>query len=138
MGLLIGPRGNTLKAMEKVLFFRNTTWTNFVQIQYNVDTMKVSGCKIVIRGKGSVKEGKVQVWLTITISMMMMIEMNIITYVSCLRKNFNEMVRLAIWHHYASSLSQVRDQPMPGEDEPLHAYVEVEYWNTIEIEIEGM
>ena len=22
-------------------------------------------------------------------------------------------------------LSQVRDQPMPGEDEPLHAYVEV-------------
>jgi len=55
MGLLIGPRGNTLKAMEKV-----------------------SGCKIVIRGKGSVKEGKVQ----------------------------------------------VRDQPMPGEDEPLHAYVE--------------
>ena len=25
MGLLIGPRGNTLKAMEKVLFFRNTT-----------------------------------------------------------------------------------------------------------------
>ena len=26
---------------------------------------------------------------------------------------------------YASNLSQVRDQPMPGEDEPLHAYVEV-------------
>ena len=42
-------------------FFRNTTCLNFVQIQYNVDTMKVSGCKIVIRGKGSVKEGKVQV-----------------------------------------------------------------------------
>lgn len=53
MGLLIGPRGNTLKAMEKV-----------------------SGCKIVIRGKGSVKEGKVM------------------------------------------------GKPMPGEDEPLHAYVE--------------
>ena len=51
-----------------------------------------------------------------------------------LRKNFNEMVRLVIWHHYASSLSQVRDQPMPGEDEPLHAYVEVEYWNHNEIE----
>ena len=39
----------------------------------------MSGCKIVIRGKGSVKEGKVN----------------------------------------------IRDQPMPGEDEPLHAYVEV-------------
>ena len=26
---------------------------------------------------------------------------------------------------YASTVSQVRDQPMPGEDEPLHAYVEV-------------
>ena len=36
VGLLIGPRGNTLKAMEK-------------------DT----GAKIIIRGKGSVKEGKV-------------------------------------------------------------------------------
>ena len=36
VGLLIGPRGNTLKAMER-------------------DT----GAKIIIRGKGSVKEGKV-------------------------------------------------------------------------------
>ena len=36
VGLLIGPRGNTLKNMEK-------------------DT----GAKIIIRGKGSVKEGKV-------------------------------------------------------------------------------
>ena len=35
VGLLIGPRGNTLKTMEK-------------------DT----GAKIIIRGKGSVKEGK--------------------------------------------------------------------------------
>ncbi|CAL4088135.1 unnamed protein product, partial [Meganyctiphanes norvegica] len=55
VGLLIGPRGNTLKAMEK-------------------DT----GAKIIIRGKGSVKEGKVG------------------------RKDGG---------------------PMPGEDEPLHAYV---------------
>lgn len=39
VGLLIGPRGNTLKAMEK-------------------DT----GAKIIIRGKGSVKEGKVSVF----------------------------------------------------------------------------
>ena len=37
VGLLIGPRGNTLKSMEK-------------------DT----GAKIIIRGKGSVKEGKVR------------------------------------------------------------------------------
>ena len=55
VGLLIGPRGNTLKSMEK-------------------DT----GAKIIIRGKGSVKEGKVG------------------------RKD---------------------GQPLPGEDEPLHAYV---------------
>lgn len=55
VGLLIGPRGNTLKAMER-------------------DT----GAKIIIRGKGSVKEGKVG------------------------RKD---------------------GQPLPGEDEPLHAYI---------------
>jgi len=55
VGLLIGPRGNTLKAMEK-------------------DT----GAKIIIRGKGSVKEGKV---------------------------------------------SRKDGQMLPGEDEPLHAYV---------------
>merc|ERR1719431_2011954 len=55
VGLLIGPRGNTLKTMEK-------------------DT----GAKIIIRGKGSVKEGKIG------------------------RKD---------------------GQPLPGEDEPLHAYV---------------
>uniref|UniRef100_T1JNQ7 Branchpoint-bridging protein n=1 Tax=Strigamia maritima TaxID=126957 RepID=T1JNQ7_STRMM len=55
VGLLIGPRGNTLKAMEKE-----------------------TGAKIIIRGKGSVKEGKVG------------------------RKD---------------------GQPLPGEDEPLHAYV---------------
>lgn len=55
VGLLIGPRGNTLKSMEK-------------------DT----GAKIIIRGKGSVKEGKVG------------------------RKD---------------------GQPLPGEDEPLHAFV---------------
>ena len=36
VGLLIGPRGNTLKAMERE-----------------------NGAKIIIRGKGSVKEGKV-------------------------------------------------------------------------------
>jgi len=55
VGLLIGPRGNTLKKIEKE-----------------------SDCKIMIRGKGSVKEGKV------------------------FRKDGN---------------------PLPGEDEPLHALV---------------
>ncbi|XP_022091068.1 splicing factor 1-like isoform X2 [Acanthaster planci] len=55
VGLLIGPRGNTLKKLEK-------------------DT----GTKVMIRGKGSVKEGKVG------------------------RKD---------------------GQPLPGEDEPLHALV---------------
>ena len=55
IGLLIGPRGNTLRQLEK-------------------DT----GAKIIIRGKGSIKEGKVG------------------------RKD---------------------GQPLPGEDEPLHAYI---------------
>ncbi|BES91652.1 Hypothetical protein domain [Nesidiocoris tenuis] len=55
VGLLIGPRGNTLKSMERE-----------------------TGAKIIIRGKGSVKEGKVG------------------------RKD---------------------GHPLPGEDEPLHAYV---------------
>ncbi|KAH9418462.1 Splicing factor 1 [Dermatophagoides pteronyssinus] len=55
VGLIIGPRGNTLKGMER-------------------DT----GAKIIIRGKGSVKEGK---------------------------------------------LARKDGQPLPGEDEPLHAFV---------------
>ena len=55
VGLLIGPRGNTLKSMEK-------------------DT----GAKIIIRGKGSIKEGK---------------------------------------------LGRKDGQPLPGEDEPLHAFL---------------
>ncbi|OQV24906.1 Splicing factor 1 [Hypsibius exemplaris] len=57
VGLLIGPRGNTLKQLEK----------------------DVGGyCKIIIRGKGSVKEGK---------------------------------------------LGRGNRDPLPGEDEPLHAYI---------------
>lgn len=55
VGLLIGPRGNTLKTLEK-------------------DT----GAKIIIRGKGSIKEGKV---------------------------------------------GRSDGQPLPGQDEPLHAYI---------------
>ncbi|CAH8433691.1 unnamed protein product [Dicrocoelium dendriticum] len=55
VGLLIGPRGNTLKALEKE-----------------------TGAKVIIRGKGSVKEGKV---------------------------------------------GRRDGLPMPGEDEPLHAFV---------------
>jgi splicing factor 1 len=53
IGLIIGPRGNTLKSLEKE-----------------------TGAKIIIRGKGSVKEGKV---------------------------------------------AHRNGQPLPGEDEPLHA-----------------
>lgn len=55
VGLIIGPRGNTLKGMERE-----------------------TNAKIIIRGKGSVKEGK---------------------------------------------LARKDGQPMPGEDEPLHAFV---------------
>nr|CAH8871500.1 unnamed protein product [Trichobilharzia regenti] len=55
VGLLIGPRGNTLKALEKE-----------------------TGAKVIIRGKGSVKEGKV---------------------------------------------GRRDGLPMPGEDEPLHAFI---------------
>lgn len=55
VGLLIGPRGNTLKSMERE-----------------------TRAKIIIRGKGSVKEGKV---------------------------------------------ASKDGQPLPGEDEPLHAFV---------------
>jgi splicing factor 1 len=54
VGLLIGPRGNTLKALEQE-----------------------TGAKIIIRGKGSLKEGKLN----------------------------------------------RRDGPLPGENEPLHAYI---------------
>ncbi|KAI1714174.1 splicing factor 1 helix-hairpin domain-containing protein [Ditylenchus destructor] len=54
VGLLIGPRGNTLKSLEAE-----------------------TGCKIIIRGKGSVKEGKLG----------------------------------------------RREGPLPGENEPLHAYI---------------
>lgn len=55
VGLLIGPRGNSLKNLEKE-----------------------TGAKIIIRGKGSVKDGK---------------------------------------------LARKEAGPMPGEDEPLHAYI---------------
>lgn len=54
VGLLIGPRGNTLKALEME-----------------------TGAKIIIRGKGSIKEGKLG----------------------------------------------GRQGPLPGENEPLHAYI---------------
>ncbi|KAL3310207.1 Splicing factor 1 [Cichlidogyrus casuarinus] len=56
VGLLIGPRGNTLKALEKE-----------------------TNAKIIIRGKGSVKDGKI---------------------------------------------GRLDGMPLPGEDEPLHAYVQ--------------
>ena len=69
MGLLIGPRGNTLKAMEKVFaafifIIKRDAYSNIVLMK--LSPSKVSGCKIVIRGKGSVKEGKVQVCIQVT------------------------------------------------------------------------
>ncbi|KAK9693916.1 Zinc knuckle [Popillia japonica] len=67
VGLLIGPRGNTLKTMEKE-----------------------TGAKIIIRGKGSVKEGKVG------------------------RKDGQPL---------PESCGKGNGQPLPGEDEPLHAYI---------------
>ena len=74
VGLLIGPRGNTLKCKKRpVSWFENVlTGRSFPAMERD------TGAKIIIRGKGSVKEGKVG------------------------RKD---------------------GQPLPGEDEPLHAYV---------------
>lgn len=81
VGLLIGPRGNTLKAMErdvrvKQLPFCLPRHTNVSFFFFFA--IKQSSAKIVIRGKGSVKEGKV---------------------------------------------SRKDGQPLPGEDEPLHAFI---------------
>lgn len=78
VGLLIGPRGNTLKNLEKEVSVRQP------MIQFMIDWLIITivilktGAKIIIRGKGSVKEGKIG------------------------RKD---------------------GQPLPGEDEPLHAYI---------------
>lgn len=78
VGLLIGPRGNTLKSMyflKSFIFLISI----IIFLYYSILAMeKETGAKIIIRGKGSVKEGKVG------------------------RKD---------------------GQPLPGEDEPLHAYI---------------
>lgn len=71
VGLLIGPRGNTLKCKKKSGY---NCFVTFKIIEYLAAMEKDTGAKIIIRGKGSVKEGKV-------------------------------------------------GKPLPGEDEPLHAYV---------------
>lgn len=74
VGLLIGPRGNTLKSKNVfTIFFIAVLFVFFL-----IAMEKETGAKIIIRGKGSVKEGKVG------------------------RKD---------------------GQPLPGEDEPLHAYI---------------
>lgn len=73
VGLLIGPRGNTLKGTNFILFFFSIC-NNYIFLAMEKET----GAKIIIRGKGSVKEGKVG------------------------RKD---------------------GQPLPGEDEPLHAFI---------------
>ena len=74
VGLLIGPRGNTLKCnlISFIELFQINL--NFILIYCRLAMEKDTGAKIIIRGKGSVKEGKV-------------------------------------------------GKPLPGEDEPLHAYV---------------
>lgn len=75
VGLLIGPRGNTLKSEYSISTF---LWL-LIKFLFFLSAMeKETGAKIIIRGKGSVKEGKVG------------------------RKD---------------------GQPLPGEDEPLHAYI---------------
>jgi splicing factor 1 len=87
VGLLIGPRGNTLKCKSRAASFPSNRifcfLNNFISrknyvLLYFLAMEAETGAKIIIRGKGSVKEGKVG------------------------RKD---------------------GQPLPGEDEPLHAYV---------------
>lgn len=73
VGLLIGPRGNTLKS-KLLISYCIVLYVN----EFHSAMEKETGAKIIIRGKGSVKEGKVG------------------------RKD---------------------GQPLPGEDEPLHAYI---------------
>lgn len=67
VGLLIGPRGNTLKALEQEVSLLQSFPNRSFQTQ----------AKIIIRGKGSIKEGKLG----------------------------------------------RREGPLPGENEPLHAYI---------------
>jgi len=88
VGLLIGPRGNTLKC--KNVFFLSITVVGLVNNKthrYCVAMEKDTGAKIIIRGKGSVKEGKV-------------------------------------------------GKPLPGEDEPLHAYVTANSMDSIKKAVE--
>ena len=79
VGLLIGPRGNTLKCKKKYLT-RSILMARLKSLFIDkfAAMERDTGAKIIIRGKGSVKEGKVG------------------------RKD---------------------GQPLPGEDERLHAYV---------------
>lgn len=80
VGLLIGPRGNTLKCEYREPFLVSIATETCLSLSFSCPTAmeKETGAKIIIRGKGSVKEGKVG------------------------RKD---------------------GQPLPGEDEPLHAYI---------------
>lgn len=77
VGLLIGPRGNTLKCNFKRIKYLWSLAKYFNIFSFSA-MEKETGAKIIIRGKGSVKEGKVG------------------------RKD---------------------GQPLPGEDEPLHAFI---------------
>ncbi|KAH9637089.1 hypothetical protein HF086_013905 [Spodoptera exigua] len=79
VGLLIGPRGNTLKGqLHRCVRRVRSLCVLMLFVRFVAAMEKETGAKIIIRGKGSVKEGKVG------------------------RKD---------------------GQPLPGEDEPLHAYI---------------
>ena len=102
VGLLIGPRGNTLKAMEK-------------------DT----GAKIIIRGKGSVKEGKVSsvffqnLWkLCHSLNKYLLPQKYFLLNLAITAKSF-PLIQVYVF----VKVGRKDGGPMPGEDEPLHAYV---------------
>ena len=85
VGLLIGPRGNTLKCKNYSSLWVELNNNQSVVILLAME--KDTGAKIIIRGKGSVKEGKV-------------------------------------------------GKPLPGEDEPLHAYVTANSMDSIKKAVE--
>lgn len=76
IGLIIGPRGNTIyirpagmQTLEERVGHRDSShlqvhWIVTLLVSYSGNTQKrmekETGCKIVIRGKGSVKEGRVK------------------------------------------------------------------------------
>ena len=76
VGLIIGPRGNTLKTLEKEVSPFDGCFT--FSLKKSFASVFQTSAKIIIRGKGSIKDGK---------------------------------------------MGLVKYGPLPGEDEPLHAYI---------------